>query len=117
MRFIGKLFIESGLTLDQLDHLNLSHPRGLNPKYEKPAPLVETKIVFYSFARRPVSRRRRDPCLEASRIRPRARRTRAPRRLAPSARTRRGRVADAKVASVPVWATLLRVVVCCAALL
>ena len=37
--------------------------------------------------------------------------------LAPSARTRRGRVADARVASVPVWATLLRAAVCCVALL
>ena len=36
--------------------------------------------------------------------------------LAPSARTRRGRVADAKVASVPAWATLFRAAVCCAVL-
>ena len=37
--------------------------------------------------------------------------------LAPSARTRRRRVADARVASVPVWATLFRAAVCCVALL
>jgi hypothetical protein len=37
--------------------------------------------------------------------------------LAQSARTRRGRVADARVASVPVWATLFRAAVCCVALL
>ena len=97
MRFIGKLFIESGLTLDQLDHLNLSHPRGVKPQIRETGAALrnEDRHLPLSACCRPVSRRRRDPCLEASRIRPRARRARAPRRFgavcADASRARGGR--------------------------